>query len=60
MRPRFELIGCEMDFEYQDFAIVEAPQAELYGATLLGLDVEQYYQAICELADSIGGEPGAS
>lgn len=27
--------------------------AEIFGATLLGLDVEAYYQALCELADSI-------
>jgi hypothetical protein len=33
--------------------IVEAADAELYGATLLGLDVETYYRALCELADSI-------
>jgi hypothetical protein len=33
--------------------IVEPRHAELYGATLLGLDVEAYYQALCALADSI-------
>jgi hypothetical protein len=33
--------------------IVEPRHAELYGATLLGLEVETYYQALCELADSI-------
>ena len=33
--------------------IVEAQHAELYGATLLGLEVETYHQALCELADSI-------
>jgi len=33
--------------------IVEAEHAELYGATLLGLEVETYYQALCELADGI-------
>jgi hypothetical protein len=33
--------------------IVEAQDAELYGAALLGLDVETYYQALCKLADSI-------
>ncbi len=38
--------------------IVEAQHAELYGATLLGLDVETYYQALCELADSIPDCPG--
>src|SRR3990172_3188088 len=35
--------------------IVEPPHAELFGATLLGLDVETYYRALCELADSIPG-----
>lgn len=33
--------------------IVDTEEAELYGATLLGLEVEAYYQALCELADSI-------
>jgi len=32
--------------------IVEAVHAELYGATLLGLEVEAYYQALCELHDA--------
>ncbi len=34
-------------------AIVEAPDAELFGATLLGLEVEAYYGALCELADAM-------
>ncbi len=34
-------------------SIVETPDAELYGATLLGLEVEAYYQALCELADAM-------
>jgi hypothetical protein len=34
-------------------SIVETPEAELYGATLLGLEVEAYYQALCELADAM-------
>jgi len=38
--------------------IVEAQHAELYGATLLGLEVETYYHALCELADSIPDCPG--
>ncbi len=33
--------------------IVSHEEAEHFGATLLGLDVEDYYQALCELADSI-------
>lgn len=36
-------------------SIVEADDAELYGATLLGLDVEAYYNALCELADAMTG-----
>lgn len=38
-------------------AVVEAEHAELYGATLLGLEVETYYQALCELTDAM---PAAS
>ncbi len=34
-------------------SIVETPEAELYGATLLGMEVEAYYQALCELADAM-------
>ena len=33
--------------------IAAEPECELFGATLVGLDVEAYYQALCELADSI-------
>lgn len=32
-------------------------EAELFGATLLGLETETYYQALCELADSIPDGP---
>ena len=39
--------------------IVTPEHAELYGATLLGLDVETYYRALCELADSIPQESSA-
>lgn len=35
--------------------IVSHEHAEIYGSTLLGLDIETYYQALCELADSIPG-----
>jgi hypothetical protein len=35
--------------------VVTAAEAELYGATLLGLEVEEYYQALCELADGLPG-----
>lgn len=35
--------------------IVTREEAELFGATLLGLEQEAYYQALCELADSIPG-----
>ncbi len=34
-------------------SIVEPADAELYGATLLGLEVEAYYQALCELTDAM-------
>ena len=33
--------------------IVSHGDAELFGATLLGLEPEAYYQALCELVDSI-------
>jgi hypothetical protein len=36
--------------------IVSSEEAELFGATLLGMDVEEYYQALCDLADSVPGK----
>lgn len=33
--------------------IASHEHAELFGSTLLGLDNETYYQALCELADNI-------
>ncbi len=33
--------------------IVSEEECEFYGASLLGLERENYYQALCELADSI-------
>jgi len=33
--------------------IADTTGAELYGATLLGLEVEAYYGALCELADDM-------
>jgi len=33
--------------------IVTENEAELFGATLLGMEVESYYQALCELSDAI-------
>lgn len=33
-------------------SIVEPQHAEAYGAALIGLEVQAYYQALCELADS--------
>ncbi len=33
--------------------IVTAGDAELFGATLLGMDVETYYRALCALADEL-------
>jgi hypothetical protein len=35
--------------------IVSHEEAELYGATLLGITTDQYYEALCELVDSIHG-----
>lgn len=32
--------------------IVEPQHAEAYGAALLGIEIETYYSALCELADS--------
>lgn len=34
--------------------VVDAGAAELYGATLLGLGVDAYYEALCEIADAMG------
>jgi hypothetical protein len=34
--------------------IATAGEAELFGATLLGMDVEAYYEAVCRLADELG------
>jgi hypothetical protein len=33
--------------------IVSHEEAELFGATLLGMDVEEYYRALCDLADGV-------
>jgi hypothetical protein len=33
--------------------IVSNEEAELFGATLLGMDVEEYYGALCELSDAV-------
>ena len=35
-------------------SVIDAAGAELFGATLLGLEPDVYYHALCELADSIG------
>lgn len=35
--------------------IVTHEQAERFGATLLGLDVDEYYRRLCDLADEISG-----
>ena len=34
-------------------SIVEPQHAEVFGATLLGMNVDAYYQAVCELTDGI-------
>ncbi|MBL1215874.1 MAG: hypothetical protein D8M59_00080 [Planctomycetes bacterium] len=33
--------------------LATSEDAELFGATLLGLEVDAYYEALCELADSL-------
>ena len=38
---------------YGDFASID--DAETFGAAALGMDREEYYQTICDLADRIGG-----
>jgi hypothetical protein len=38
--------------------IVSSEEAELFGATLLEMDVEEYYQALCELSDTMPGRAG--
>ena len=40
---------------YGEFAAPD--DAESFGAAALGIDKEDYYQALCELADQIGGVP---
>lgn len=35
--------------------LVTHEEAELFGATLAGLEVEAYYERICKLADELGG-----
>jgi hypothetical protein len=38
---------------YGDFASPE--DAEIFGSNALGLSKDQYYQALCAMADEIGG-----
>lgn len=40
---------------YGEFASAE--DAESFGAAALGIDKEEYYQALCELADQVGAVP---
>ncbi|MBK7404504.1 MAG: hypothetical protein IPJ41_07670 [Phycisphaerales bacterium] len=40
--------------------VVSADDAELFGATLLNLDIETYYLQMCALADWIASLPGSS
>ncbi len=35
--------------------IAGADEAELFGATLLGLEVHDYYQALCAASDEVKG-----
>jgi hypothetical protein len=41
---------------YGEFA--SADDAEVFGASALGLSKDEYYGILCELADEISGEPG--
>ncbi len=41
---------------YLDVATNE--EAELFGAALFGMEVEEYYEKICGLADELGGPAG--
>lgn len=34
-------------------------EAEMFGATLLGIDVEEYYTILCSVADTVSAQPGA-
>lgn len=34
-------------------------EAELFGATLLGIDVEEYYKILCSVADTVSALPAA-
>ncbi len=36
--------------------IIEPEDCEAFGAAMLGMDVETYYQRLCELADSVGAK----
>lgn len=40
--------------------IVTHEEAELFGATLLGLETDSYYQAMCEITDGLPRVAGAS
>ena len=40
--------------------IVTSEEAELYGSALLGLSVEDYYQSLCQAADSLSGCGGTA
>jgi hypothetical protein len=41
---------------YGEFA--SADDAEVFGASALGLSRDAYYESLCQLADQISGEPG--
>jgi hypothetical protein len=32
-------------------------EAELFGSTLLGIDVEEYYTVLCSVADTVAASP---
>lgn len=35
-------------------------EAELFGSTLLGIEIEEYYTILCSVADTVSGAPGAA
>ena len=35
-------------------------EAELFGSTLLGIEIEEYYKILCSVADTVSGNPDAA
>jgi hypothetical protein len=56
--PQREILPLLIAYHIPDInygEVATSAEAELFGATLLGLEVDAYYQALCELADSLPG-----